>query len=516
MPGSSGWTWRYDGYDPSGERVREALCTLGNGFFATRGAAPECPADDVHYPGTYVAGCYDRLSSAVGGRRVTNEDIVNLPNWLPLRVRARAPGGAVGPWFSPDSADLLDYRQRLDLRAGVLVRELRYRDPVAGAVRIDQRRLVSMDDPHLAAMRTEFTAEDWSGELEVESVIEGEVVNANVGRYQDLSGRHLTHVTAGTARADTVWLLCRTRSSRVEVAMAVRTAVAGAVAKPGRPEAEPSRAVHRLVVTLAAGGSAIVDKTVAVHTSRDRAIGAPLAAAIDGVRRARTFPDLLAAHTRAWSRLWRDARLDVPGEAGAILRLHLFHVLQTLSPHTAELDTGVPARGLHGEAYRGHVFWDELFVLPYLNLHFPDVSRAMLDYRYRRLGAAVRLAQEEDRQGARYPWQSGSDGREETQRLHLNPRSGRWLPDHSRLQYHVGPAIAYNVWNYCEATGDTAYLHTRGAEMLLRIARFWRTRRSSIRRRTASASAGSSALTSTTIGIRTLNAPGSTTTPTPT
>jgi trehalose/maltose hydrolase-like predicted phosphorylase len=133
----------------------------------------------------------------------------------------------------------------------------------------------------------------------------------------------------------------------------------------------------------------------------------------------------------------------------------------------------VPARGLHGEAYRGHVFWDELFVLPYLNLHFPEVSRALLNYRHRRLPQACRAAAEAGRTGAMYPWQSGSDGREETQQLHLNPRSGRWLPDNSRLQHHVGSAVAYNVWQYCEATGDTEYLHTKGAEMLLQIARFW-------------------------------------------
>jgi trehalose/maltose hydrolase-like predicted phosphorylase len=148
-------------------------------------------------------------------------------------------------------------------------------------------------------------------------------------------------------------------------------------------------------------------------------------------------------------------------------------VLQTLSPHTGELDVGVPARGLHGEAYRGHVFWDELFVLPYLNLHFPEVSRALLHYRHRRLGAACRAARETGRIGAMYPWQSGSDGREETQQLHLNPLSGDWLPDHSRLQHHVGSAVAYNVWQYAQATGDTQFLHTRGAEMLLQVARFW-------------------------------------------
>ncbi|MFJ8114336.1 glycoside hydrolase family 65 protein, partial [Streptomyces sp. NPDC096132] len=125
------------------------------------------------------------------------------------------------------------------------------------------------------------------------------------------------------------------------------------------------------------------------------------------------------------------------------------------------------------EAYRGHVFWDELFVLPYLHLHFPEVSRALLRYRHRRLDRARAAARAIGRRGALYPWQSGSDGREETQQLHLNPRSGRWLPDHSRLQRHVGSAVAYNVVQYCEASGDDEFLHTKGAEMLLQIARFW-------------------------------------------
>ena len=116
-----------------------------------------------------------------------------------------------------------------------------------------------------------------------------------------------------------------------------------------------------------------------------------------------------------------------------------------------------------------------------------------------------------------YPWQSGSDGREETQQLHLNPRSGRWLPDHSRLQHHVGSAIAYNVWQYCEATGDTEFLHTKGAEMLLQIARFWAdTADFDPEPRAATASAAWSAPTSTTTATRTPPARAWTTTRTPT
>ncbi|GAA3816352.1 glycoside hydrolase family 65 protein [Streptomyces phyllanthi] len=469
----SQWTWEYEGYDPEGERLRESLCTLGNGYFATRGAVPESRASVVHCPGTYAAGCYNRLESTVAGLQVVNEDLVNLPNWLLLRFRPRPADGSARPWFSPDTCAVLDHRHTLDLRRATLTRAFRYRDDGTGVVSVEQIRAVHMADPHLAVLRTVFTAEDWSGKIEIESAIDGDVINGNVHRYRSLNRSHLAHVRTGAAGSDTVWMHCRTSTSDIGIAMAARTAFTGQLPASSRLQPARRRAAHRLVIPIAPGRPVVVDKTVALHTSRDPAISNPLEAAVDRVSAAAGFPALLDSHAAAWARLWRRADIQVPGEAGRVLRLHLFHVLQTLSPHTADLDVGVPARGLHGEAYRGHVFWDELFVLPYLNLHFPEVSRALLNYRHRRLPQACRAAGEVGRTGAMYPWQSGSDGREETQQLHLNPRSGRWLPDHSRLQHHVGSAIAYNVWRYCEATGDTEFLHTKGAEMLVQIARFW-------------------------------------------
>ncbi|WP_338900102.1 glycosyl hydrolase family 65 protein [Streptomyces sp. TG1A-60] len=460
----TGWTWEYEGYEPADERLRESLCTLGNGYFATRGALPECAADDVHYPGTYAAGCYNRLSTDIAGHRVENEDMVNLPNWLPLRFRL--PGQ---PWLTPDTATVLDHRQVLHLASGTLERRTRYALGEDRVLSVRQQRLVDMADPHLAALRTEFTAEGFSGEVDIEAMLDGGVTNAGVPRYRDLDGRHLTHVHTGSTVADTVWLRCRTRTSDIRIGMAARLTCDA----PVTAWHEAPRAGQRVRLRLLPGRTAAVDKTVALHTSHDPAISDPLDAAIDRVGTALAFDELLDTHLTAWDQLWRRAELDVAGEAGDILRLHLFHVLQTLSPHTADLDVGVPARGLHGEAYRGHVFWDELFVLPYLDLHFPEVSRALLRYRHRRLDQARAAARAVGRRGALYPWQSGSDGREESQRLHLNPRSGRWLPDHSRLQRHVGSAVAYNVWRYCEASGDAEFLHTEGAEMLLEIARFW-------------------------------------------
>ena len=94
------WTLAYEGFDPGQQGLREALCTLGNGYFATRGALPEARADGVNYPGTYVAGLYNRLTSTVAGRQVENEDMVNVPNWLPLDFRVED-----GPWVRLGEVD---------------------------------------------------------------------------------------------------------------------------------------------------------------------------------------------------------------------------------------------------------------------------------------------------------------------------------------------------------------------------------------------------------------------------
>lgn len=465
------WTWRYDGYDPEREPLVEALCTLGNGRFATRGSAPECTAGTTHYPGTYLAGCYDRLTSVVAGERVENEDLVNLPNWTLLRYRCLPDDGPPGDWLTPDAEELRHHEVRLDVRAGVLTRRLFFADARGRRLRVTHLRVVHMADPGLAAQCTLFRAYGWSGSVEVRSVLDGAVTNAGVERYRHLDGRHLTDHRSGFEPGGVAWLSCRTVDPGTRIALAVRT-----VTRPARPAREattPHGTVQTYRLPVAPRRSTAVVKTLALHAAIDLPAAAPLPAAIHAIAGAPAFPRLLGAHKAAWQRVWEQGELHVPGEAGRILRLHVFHLLQTLSPHTADLDVGVPARGLHGEAYRGHVFWDELFVLPYLDLHFPDVARALLMYRHRPLPAAREAARLAGQQGAMFPWQSASSGREETQALHLNPRSGRWLADHSRLQRHVGSAVAYNVWKYAQATGDREFLHSAGAEILLEVARYW-------------------------------------------
>jgi len=111
-----------------------------------------------------------------------------------------------------------------------------------------------------------------------------------------------------------------------------------------------------------------------------------------------------------------------------------------------------------------------------LNLRLPTITRSLLRYRYRRSLEARRAAKLAGYAGAMFPWQSGGDGREESPELHLNPRSGRWNPDPSHRAHHIGIAVAYNVWQYYQVTGDLAYLIDYGTEMLAEIARFWASR----------------------------------------
>jgi trehalose/maltose hydrolase-like predicted phosphorylase len=155
------------------------------------------------------------------------------------------------------------------------------------------------------------------------------------------------------------------------------------------------------------------------------------------------------------------------------LRLHSFHLLQTASPNTAGRDVSVPARGLHGEAYRGHIFWDEMYILPFYALRAPELARDLLFYRLHRLPEARAHAARGGYRGAMFPWQSGSNGQEETQVLHLNPESGVWGPDRSHRQRHVGAAVARNAWSYLEVTDDRSLLVHGLAELLVEIARFW-------------------------------------------
>lgn len=485
------WHLVYDGFDPQHEGHREALTALGNGYLATRGAAPERAADGIHYPGTYLAGVYNSLPYLVDGVWTVGEHMVNAPNWLPFDLRLG------GKWWSDGALAMLRERRDLDLKRALLVRHVLLRDEAGRRLDVRQRRIVSMARPHLALLETTLTARGWSGMAELRTGIDGEVLNRNVPEDAALGNRHLRWLPEEPAGPrdpeDLETLEVETNHSRIRIATAVRTGFGCPDTAGNRPHVLPAPAPspeerdqsagtaegpwrHAWTVHLSDGMPLSICRTAAMVTSRDPAIASPL----DGAKAAlaRTpegFAEPFAEHEAAWRRLLRLFTIDLHADPQTqlILNLHVFHLLQTLTPHTAGLDAGVPARGLHGEGYRGHIFWDDLFVLPLLTSRLPAVSRSVLDYRWRRLDAARDAARAAGLPGAMFPWRSGSDGTEQTPSSLFNRYSGRWMADNSRLQRHGGLAVAYNAWQYFEATQDRDWLLLHGAEIIVEVARLF-------------------------------------------
>lgn len=471
MRASSSWKITYDQFDPSRENLREALCTLGNGYFATRGAIPEAIASKVHYPGTYIAGVYNQLTTHIVGRTVANEDMVNCPDWIFLTFKI-----GDGQWFYPSTGGILSYRQELDMRKGILTRRIRFRNHRGQRTLIEASRIVHMADPHFGAARYVITPENYSEWIRVRTMLDGTVLNSGVYRYRQLNSKHWKPSSLGAFSRNGIFLSMKTSQSGIEVVEAAKIRIF-----VGRREIRPpirciargkERIGQEFRVFAKKKQSYEIEKIVSIYTSKDKDIQIPSKAAIESVKSARRFRTLLATHQQAWDRLWKRFDIQIEGDDSSqrVLRLHIFHLLQTASIHNIKIDAGFPARGLHGEAYRGHIFWDEIFAMPFYGLYIPEISKALLLYRYRRLPKAQENARKAGLRGAMFPWQSASSGKEETQVIHLNPMSGVWGRDYSFLQRHVSFAIAYNLWQYYRMTDDFDFLSSYGAEMILSIA----------------------------------------------
>jgi len=468
------WKLTYNKFNSEEERLRETLCTLGNGYFGTRGSVPEMFASKVHYPGTYIAGVYNALPTEVANRTIYNEDFVNCPNWLMMNFRING-----GPWFDRQKVKILSWKVELNMQKGMLSRRVRWQDEQGRRTLLEEHRIVSMAHPHCGALRFNFSPENYDGPVTIRSGIDGLILNEGVDRYKQLSSKHLEPCSHGSFGEDGIYLQMQTTQSQIQITEALRTLVF-----QGHEQIKPQlhvithgrqRIMHEFTIQAQRGQKYSFEKLVSIYTSRDHGVSDSCTIAQDTVSHVECFDYLFKAHQAKWKALWKRFDIEIEGDqfVQLALRLHAFHLLQSASTYNEDIDAGMPVRGLHGEAYRGHIFWDELYVFPFYNLHAPEITRALLMYRYRRLQAAKDNAKLQDHAGAMYPWQTASGGEETTQIIHLNPVSGTWGPDYSSLQRHVSIAVAYNVWNYFYTTGDRGFLDRFGAEMILEIAQFW-------------------------------------------
>lgn len=219
--------------------------------------------------------------------------------------------------------------------------------------------------------------------------------------------------------------------------------------------------IERFVAYTAATGSAPEPEDALTRLSGVRALG---------------FEALLEEHRIAWARRWDHGDLEVEGndQLRLAVRFCLFHLMASVA---SEGEAAVGPRGVSGDAYRGHVFWDaEVFVLPYLVATHPPAARAMLEYRVRRLDAAIEAARRAGRSGARFPWESALTGEDVTP-MHLHDAFGKAMAIRSGLlEAHIVADVAWGAALYEDWTGDREFADGPGLRLLVETARYWASR----------------------------------------
>lgn len=462
------WQLEYYGYTPGKDEYSvESLLTVGNGFIGLRGTTPEMEISDANYPGLYLASLYNTAESEVSDRTITNEDFVNAPNLQKIYL--------VIDNEKIDIAQntLLSFKRQLNLKTGLFTSFAEIETQTKKQLRIETQKIANMENSHHYSILYRFTPLNFTGEIEVISEADGSVYNYNVARYRSLTNKHLTIQTTEYFKSKAL-LIARTNQSDITVCQASQLFSDDFSLETLKSEKTAEKVIQKLTISAEKNRTYTLEKSVTVAKYQ---MGEQTTTSNLALLSLPRFKEMYAESKEAWRKLWENAAITIDGDlmSQKMLNLHTYHLLVSAAPNAYEqsLDASITARGLHGEAYRGHIFWDELFILPFYILHFPKTAREILLYRYQRLTAAKKAAKEAGYQGAMFPWQSGLDGTEQSQELHLNPISGEWKEDHSRLQRHVSLAIAYNVWQYWHNVRDRSFMEQYGLELILEIAHFW-------------------------------------------
>ncbi|KMQ51364.1 Trehalose 6-phosphate phosphorylase [Chitinispirillum alkaliphilum] len=464
------WKLSYYGFDPADENLRETLTTTANGYYGTRGCFPGTKEiRDIHYPGTYIAGVYNNIPTPMHGRPVYNNDFVNCPNWLLIEMKI-----GDGDFFNPMEEEIVYYHHELNIKKAIVKRSMIFKDFGNRETKLEISQFASMDNPHCGALKYKITPLNYSSSIVLRSSLDGTVINDGVPRYRSLKSKHLTTIT-NEIQNDTLYLHTKTTASGVSIYTRAKHDFEGDCELRKNTASEEEFIGQDFMFTAKEGKEYRLNKLITIYTSLDQDTEKPEQKSLESIAAMPDYEKLKTNHIKKWASLWDKGDIVVKNDrfSQKALRLHIYHLFSTASEHNKFIDAGMPARGLSGEAYRGHVFWDELYIFPFYNQHSPEVTRSLLMYRYRHLDQARQNAEKNGYRGAMYPWQTADTGHEETQEVHYNPVSDKWDPDLSRNQRHVSLAIAYNIWEYYYCTYDMDFLYKYGAEMMIEIARMW-------------------------------------------
>ena len=449
------WEVIENGFDAERGRVSESIFSLANEYMGVRGYFDEGYSGDS-LVGAYLNGVWEEHNNpkpqylGIPSRFVF---MVNTLNWLYTRLKLD------GQTLDLAKSSFTGFKRTLDFKTGTLTREFTWN---AGAkqLKVKFERLVSMTSPQLGCQRMELTPVNFSGEIEVELGLDFTIIHESQQR--------------------SFWSVPKKALDKDVVALVGRTLSSGQSLFAGF-EAHVSQDVERKVIDrdhyvgsrfnlkLTQGETVTVDKMVTVYAEKNSAVdiqqvwtaGAALAQKLS----TRSYDDVVADAKAYWAGVWDKSDIVIDGdpENQQGIRFCVFQLQQTY--HGSDPTLNIGAKGLTGEAYSGHAFWDtETYCLPFYIFNNPVAARNLLEFRYKTLEPAIERAKELDCQGAMYPIAT-LDGTESC---------GAW--QHANLQIQPSTAVAYGIWHYVKHTGDKDFLYGHGAEMLVQIARLCATR----------------------------------------
>jgi len=446
------WTIVEHTFEPENQHHKETIFTIGNGYLATRGVFEEGYPNERR--STFIHGVFDDAP-------VVFTELANVADWLLLEVYLN------GERFSLDRGTIEYYERSLNLRSGLLKRQVRWRSPAGLQATLIFERFASLADEHTVYLRCQVLPQ-FEGEVEFRAGLNGNVDNEGL--------LHWLWMAQGRV-GDAVYLHNRTRHSGIDLVSAMRlVSLNGAEMQKAFWDV---RNTPTLVLKMAAvpGQTIGVDKYVALATSRDS--DDPLKVALEHLQAIRNWPTAYANHLTRWEEEWERADIQIEGddEAQLALRFNIYHMLIAAPRHDDRVSIG--AKTLSGFGYRGHVFWDtEIFILPFFSLTAPQIARNLLNYRYQRLPAARRKARANGFEGAQFPWESAASGDEVTPTWvpHGSDRTQLiriWTGD---IEIHISADIAYAAYQYWLVSGDDQWFIEKGAELILDTAKFWASR----------------------------------------
>ena len=461
------------GYRHEDAGVTETLFAVGNGYLGLRGNHVE--GRHAHEHGTFLNGLHEtfpiRHAERAYGFAEVGQTIINAPDAKVMRVYVDDEP------LQLDTADLHDYERSLDMRDGVLRRRLVWATPSGKRVRIEDERMVSFTERHLAVLRLTVTVLDADAPVTVscqlinrqdgEDVYGGSMHTArgfDPRKAEALEQRVLQPVEYWQDRLRTA-LSYRVTESGMTLALVADHVVQteNGYTTRGLIEADIAKNVFR--VQAHAGVPITVTKLVSYHTSS----GVPAPELIDRCRRTldragALGADALFAQQREWmDDFWKRSDVVIGGqpELQQATRWCLFQLAQA----AARADSlGVPAKGVTGSGYSGHYFWDtEIYVLPFLAYTSPLWARNALRMRSMMLPAARRRAGQLNEAGALFPWRT------------INGEEASAYYAAGTAQYHINADVCYALAKYVRATGDNDFLYREGVDIAVETARLWRT-----------------------------------------